>query len=65
MDLDHLRGRLFIGVPEAARHVFEVDERTLRRAIADGQVPGVKVGVRTLIPVPALLRLLGAEDGQR
>lgn len=60
MNLDDLRARLFVTVPEAAAGVFGVDERTLRRAIADGQVPGVRIGAKTLIPVPALLRLLGA-----
>lgn len=61
MTLDELRGRLFVSVPEAAAEVFRLDERTVRRAIADGQVPGVKVGNKTLIPVPKLLAMLGAE----
>jgi excisionase family DNA binding protein len=61
MTPEELRGRLFIGVPEAAAEVFEVDERTVRRAIADGQIPGVKIGNKTLIPVPKLLALLGVE----
>lgn len=64
MNLDELRGRLFLTVPEAAAEVFGVDERTLRRAITDGQVPGVKVGNKTLIPVPGLLRLLAADHGE-
>lgn len=61
MTLDDLRGRLFVSVPEAAAEVFGLDERTVRRAIADGQVPGVKVGNKTLIPVPKLLAMLGAQ----
>lgn len=62
MNLGDLRERLFISVPEAAVEVFKLDERTVRRAIADGQIPGVKVGNKTLIPVPKLLELLGAEQ---
>lgn len=63
MTPDELRQRLFISVPEAAADVFDVDERTLRRAIKDGQVPSLKVGNKTLIPVPKLLPLLGLEAG--
>lgn len=61
MTLEELSRRLFVSVPEAAAEVFGLDERTVRRAIADGQVPGVKVGNKTLIPVPKLLAMLGAE----
>lgn len=64
MTLAELQERLFIDVPEAAAQVFRVDERTVRRAIADGQIPGVKVGNKTLIPVPKLVALLAAQaDG--
>jgi excisionase family DNA binding protein len=44
-----LTARLFASVPEAAG-VLGIDVRTLRRAIARGEVPATKVGVRTLIP---------------
>lgn len=44
-----LTNRLFASVPETAE-LLGVDPRTLRRAIEDGQVPSVRVGVRVLIP---------------
>ena len=61
MTLSELRQRLFIDVPTAARLVFDCDERTVRRGIERGQLPAVKVGHKTLLPVPKLLAMLGAE----
>lgn len=60
MNRDELRNRNFVTVPEAVTLVFhgEVDERTIRKAIELGQLPGVKIGAKILIPVPPLLALL-------
>lgn len=39
----------------------QLDERTVRRACEDGQLPCVRVGRRLLIPRLPLLALLGAD----
>jgi excisionase family DNA binding protein len=44
-----LHERLFVGVPEVAE-ILSSDERTVRRAIAAGQIPGFKVGVNWRVP---------------
>lgn len=44
-----LDGRVFAGVPEVAS-IIGTDERTIRRAIAAGEIPAVKVGARNMIP---------------
>lgn len=44
--LDNL---LFFGVPDAAAFLG-IDARSLRRAIAAGEVPSTKIGPRMLVP---------------
>ena len=39
-----------------------VDERTVTRAIVDGQLPSLRVGRRVLIPRVPLLARLGASE---
>lgn len=48
--------RAVITVAEAAK-LLEVDERTVRRACGDGQIPSLRVGVRLLIPREKFLDL--------
>jgi hypothetical protein len=64
MTLEELRTRNFATVAEAVEAVFDgkLDERTLRRAIDEGQIPAIKVGTKTLIPVAPLLAMLDAPD---
>ncbi|MGP4024385.1 helix-turn-helix domain-containing protein [Actinomadura sp. 3N407] len=57
MTPDELRTQLFATVSEVAG-VFRADDRTVRRAIDAGTIPAVKVGTKTLIPVPRLLALI-------
>lgn len=57
MRLDDIRGRTVITVTEAAR-LLELDERTVRRGLENGDLPGVRVGRRWVIPVERLLPLL-------
>lgn len=40
--------------------LFEVDPRTISRAIRDGELPSVKLGNRVFIPREPLLALLAA-----
>jgi hypothetical protein len=55
-----LDGRLFATVPEAAV-VLRSDVRSVRRAIAAGDIPAQAVGPRKLVPVAWLLRAAGLE----
>ncbi|MFC5748912.1 helix-turn-helix domain-containing protein [Actinomadura rugatobispora] len=58
-----LRARNFLSVREAAEFFADdqpCDERTVRRAIEQGQIPAVKVGTKTLIPVAPLLAMVQA-----
>jgi hypothetical protein len=53
-------GRLFVSVPEAAV-VLRSDPRSVRRAIAAGDIPATKVGPRKLVPVSWLRQAAGLE----
>jgi excisionase family DNA binding protein len=64
MTLDEIRSRTFATVAEVAELLDGTDERTVRRAISDGQIPAIKVGTKTLIPVPRLLALIEPAAGQ-
>jgi hypothetical protein len=65
MTLDELRtcGKAFIGVPAAIGLFDDLDARTLRAAISDGQLPGVHVGRRVFVSVPGLLAILDPRHG--
>lgn len=60
MTPDELCQRVTIDVPLLA-DVLGCDQRTARRGIALGQIPSIKVGNKTLIPVAKLLPLLGLD----
>lgn len=60
--LDDLRKRNFVTPREAAEVLGDLDERTVRRAVETGQIPGHKVGTKTLIPAAALLRMIEAAE---
>jgi hypothetical protein len=51
MNLDDLDGRLFASTTEAAAILDGLDPRTLRRAIAAGEIPSRRVGNKLLVPV--------------
>jgi excisionase family DNA binding protein len=57
---DAIRGKFFMTVPEIA-NLTRVDQRTLRRAIEDGQLAAVRIGNAVRIPTAAFLRLAGLE----
>lgn len=65
--LDELRAaigdRLFTTVPVVAQ-LLDLDERTVRRGIERGELPGIRVGSSIRIPVAELLRLAGLDDAQ-
>lgn len=57
MNLDDLRGRAIATVQETAE-VLGCDDRTVRRGIERGELPGIKIGTRLMVPVPRLLALI-------
>jgi excisionase family DNA binding protein len=59
--LGDLGDRMFAYVPEAAQ-ILGRDERTVRRAIRNGQVPAAKTGTRYLVPT-AWLRAQAGVSG--
>ncbi|MFI9552361.1 helix-turn-helix domain-containing protein [Nonomuraea endophytica] len=60
MKTEEMSERLFATVPEVGR-LLRADERTIRRAIADGQIPAVRLGATWRIPV-AWLRVRALLD---
>jgi excisionase family DNA binding protein len=59
--VEDLAGRAVITVEELAE-LFDISRSSAYEAIARGQLPAARVGRRLRVPVPALLRLLGAEE---
>jgi excisionase family DNA binding protein len=53
-----LEGRLFITVDELAE-IMHLDPRMVRRGIQEGEIPAVRVGRSTRIPVPKVRALAG------
>jgi excisionase family DNA binding protein len=60
MALNDLGDRLFANVPEASA-VLGLDQRTVRRAAAAGEIPATKVGAKWLIPLSWLREQAGAK----
>jgi excisionase family DNA binding protein len=62
--LDELRAavgnRLFTTVSVVAE-LMDLDERSVRRGIERGDLPGIRVGTAIRIPVAALVKLAGLE----
>ena len=58
-----LDGQLFASVPEAAV-VLRSDPRSVRRAIAAGDIPAQPVGPRKLVPVSWLRQAAGLETSE-
>jgi hypothetical protein len=58
--LDDLSGKLFASVPEVAA-VLRSDPRSIRRAIAAGDIPCTRIGPRSLVPVAWLRQAAGLE----
>ena len=63
LSLADLQNRVVITVPEYAA-TFCADERTVRRAIRDGQIQALQIGDTWRIPVTPLLRQCGLADAE-
>jgi hypothetical protein len=55
-----LDGKLFASVPEVAV-VLRSDPRSVRRSIAAGDIPCIRVGPRSLVPVTWLRQAAGLD----
>lgn len=60
MTLDELRTQA-VASPTEVAPVLGMSARSVHRAMDRGELPEVWLGRRRLVPMPALLRLLGAE----
>lgn len=47
---------------EETAALLGLDRRSVSRAIAAGELPGLRLGRRVLVPVPALRALLATSD---
>lgn len=63
MNLDDLRGRATITLPEAGQ-VLGIGRDAAYAAAARGEIPSLRCGRRLLVPVPRLLELLGVRTPQ-
>lgn len=61
MNLSHLQDRATISVSEAAA-LLGISRNSAYEAARTGQLPTLRLGRRLLVPVPALLRMLGSEE---
>ena len=59
MSPEELAGRLTVSVPEAG-NVLGIGKDASYAAAARGEIPTLRLGRTLRVPVPALLRLLGA-----
>jgi excisionase family DNA binding protein len=59
--LAELRSRATVTVEEAAR-ILGVGRGSAYEAARNGQIPTLRLGRRILVPVPALLKVLGESD---
>ncbi len=59
MDANELVGRLTFTVPEAGE-VLGIGRDAAYAAARRGEIPTLRLGRRVLVPVPLLLRMLGA-----
>jgi excisionase family DNA binding protein len=55
-----LEGKLFADVPQVAT-VLRSDERTVRRSLASGDIPGIRTGTRWRVPTRWLREAAGLE----
>jgi excisionase family DNA binding protein len=62
--LERIKGKLFCTTTEAGA-VLRYDHRTIRVAIEEGQIPGVRVGATWRVPVARIMQQvsLGADGG--
>lgn len=60
-EVPELDGRVVITVTELAT-LLNLDPRTIRRGVADGSIPSVRVGSSVRIPVAKVRALMGLDN---
>jgi excisionase family DNA binding protein len=63
LTLADLDGQLFADVPEVAQ-LLRSDVRTIRRAIAAGEIPAIRTGQRYRVPTKWLREAAGLETSE-
>ena len=58
--LADLQGKLFADVPEIAV-LLRIDQRTVRRSIEAGDIPGIRTGQRWRVPTAWVFQAAGLE----
>lgn len=58
---DELLSRLFLSPADVAR-LLSVDARTVRRAVAGGSIPGVKIGTKIRVPAAWVRQQAGIRE---
>lgn len=61
LHISDIRDRATLTVPEAGQ-VLSLGRDASYRAAGRGEIPTLRLGRRIVVPVPQLLRLLGAEE---
>lgn len=60
MNTADLSGRLTVTIPEAGQ-LLGIGRDAAYRAAEAGQIPSLRVGRRLLVPLPALMKLVGSD----
>lgn len=63
MTIDEIRNRATI-TPAEASDLLGMGMQQTYSALKDGSLPSIRLSRRILVPVPALLRLLGDIEGE-
>ena len=56
-------GRMTL-TPEEAGAVLGIGRSIAYRAVRNNEIPSIRIGKRVVVPIPALLKFLGAEPEQ-
>ncbi len=59
--VETLAGKLVVPVWPDTGKVLGLSKDSAYGAVSRGEIPSIRIGRRLLVPVPALLRLLGAD----
>lgn len=62
--LDDIRGEATIRVWPTLADLLGVSKDSAYAAVHSGEIPSLRLGRQYLVPVPALLRLLGDRDAE-
>lgn len=64
VDIEALRGRLTIPLYPDAADILGISKNLAYAAAKSGEIPTLRVGIRYLVPVSPLLRMLGLSEAR-